>query len=314
MVGKKFLTLFITAIGLAFLSTGCLLKKDSIEPSDAKQINPSVAKQNSPKPLEKKSDLYSSTPYELPLFSIVEISKLSNSVKTVVDKLLEDSQGFYLLRKDGEQILVILQNPVNTNNTFNRHGLQFAEIDSEGKIRYHNAGYQGVDGEIFGENGQINDEWFFDETTEPKRPLKHIVYNEKKKIKFVEYWNYDENEPIKYQMKDSNKKVISILKESQDNDSNFRKEHVFYDNEGNTKMSLTINYDGANLSRVTFYNAHDLIDSMSIISEYENGLKVKELIYNEDYELTYTVLSDYTDGERKSIKILDKEGIEIEKI
>ena len=115
-------------------------------------------------------------------------------------------------------------------------------------------------------------------------------------------------------MLDSNKKVVSILKEIQESESNYRKEHIFYDNEGNIKMSLTINYDGANISRLTFYNSHDSIDSMSIISEFENGLKTKELIYNENYQLINTVIAEYENDERKSIKILDSEQKEINKI
>ena len=35
------------------------------------------------------------------------------------------------------------------------------------------------------------------------------------------------------EMKNSSKKLVSLLKESQSNDSNYRKEHIFYDNDGN---------------------------------------------------------------------------------
>lgn len=115
-------------------------------------------------------------------------------------------------------------------------------------------------------------------------------------------------------MKDSHKKVVSILKETQDNDANLRREHIFYDNEGKTTMSLTVNYDGANISRLTYYNSHDKIDSVSILSEYSEGNKVKELIYNEDYELINTAIAEYIDSTRKKIQVLDKDGNEILKI
>ena len=110
------------------------------------------------------------------------------------------------------------------------------------------------------------------------------------------------------------KKVVSILKESQDNDSNYRKEHIFYDNNGNTTMSLTINYDGANISRLTFYNSHDSIDSISIISEFTDGIKTKELIYNQDYKLISSFVPEYKDGELKKIKTYDSEEKEINQI
>ena len=229
-----------------------------------------------------------------------------------VDKLLEESQGFYLLHNDKNRVLIILQNPVIKSHTYERHNLQFAEIDKEGKVTYHNAGYTGISGEIFENNN--GDDWIFDEEIEPHKPLKHTSFDEKGKIKFVETWNYDKKEPIKYQMTNTHKKIISVLKEVQESESNYRREHIFYDNDGNIKMNLTVNYDGANISRLTFYNSHDSIDSMSIISEFENGVKTNELVYNEEYQLIHSIHADYIDDERKSIRVLDSTGNEISKI
>lgn len=315
MVCKKFFILLCSIITVAFLCTGCLFKKEDSVQEASLVVKPEVKRQAiQPRKEEKKYDLYSLTPYDMPLYSIMEISKLQPNIKSIVDKLLEDSQGFYLLRNDGDKVLIILQNPVQQGNTYSRHDLQFVEIDSAGKLTYHDAGYKGVEGETLQEFEQSSDSWIFEELTEHHRPTKHIVYDEKGKIKFTEIWNYDENESVRYQMRDSHKKTVSILKESQDNESNLRKEHIFYDNEGKITMSLTINYDGANVSRVTFYNAHDSIDSMSIISEFQDGLKVKESIYNEAYELINTVISEYVNGERKVIKLYDGEEKEISKI
>lgn len=314
MVAKRLTAILTTALGIAFLCSGCITKKEtsSLQTTEDNKINPAVAQTtNTPKAVEKKHDLYSETSYDLPLYSVVEISRLPNVVKETVDKILELSQGFYLLRNDGERVLIILQNPVEKADTYQRHELQFAEINMNGQVKYHTAGYAGLDGEINNSIEQTSDDWVFDETFEPKRPIKHIAYNENGKIKFIELWNYDDKDPIKYQMKDSAKKVLSIMKETQDNDSNYRREHIFYDNEGKTKMSLTINYDGANISRMTFYNSHDSIDSMSILTDYIDGVKVKEQVYNEDYELINTVTSNYTNGTRKNIVLYDNEGIEI---
>ena len=79
-------------------------------------------------------------------------------------------------------------------------------------------------------------------------------------------------------------------------------------------MSLTVNYEAANISRLTFYNSHDLVDSMTIINEFTDGFKTKEMIYNEDYELVYIVKSNYEDGIRKEIILCDPTGAELEKI
>ena len=258
---------------------------------------------------EEKVDLYSESLYDIPLISISEISKLPKDKKAIVDNLLEKSQGFYYLKLIDDKIFVILQNPVNSTNIFSRHDLQFAEILEDGKIIYHNAGYFGYEGEHLSNNA--DDVWTFDESTEIKRPLKHVVYDEKGKIKFTETWSYTPEDEIKYIMKDSHNKEVSILKESQDNESNYRKEHIFYDNDSRIKMSLTVNYDGANITRMTFFNSHDLVDSVSIFSDYVDGVKTRESVYNEKYELLYTVIPTYNDEVRSKLTVLNAKGEEI---
>lgn len=257
----------------------------------------------------EKADLYSESLYDMPLISIAEISKLSKSKKKIVDNLLENSQGFYYLKVIEDKIFVILQNPVNTSDVFSRHDLQFAEILSDGKIVYHNAGYFGYEGEHLLEDS--DEVWTFDESVEVKRPLKHVVYDEKGKIKFTEHWSYNPEDEIKYIMKDSHDKEVSILKESQDNESHYRKEHIFYDNDSQIKMSLTVNYDGANITRMTFYNSHDLVDSVSVFSDYVDGIKTRESVYNEKYELQNTVIPTYKEGIRAKLSVLNAKGEEI---
>ncbi len=316
MTNMRIITSILVFFSVIFFSSGCVKKESGIIETAQEIKTQEMVKKATPTPkvAEKKYDLYSLTPYDLPLFSIIQIAKLPDAVKSSVDKVLEQAQGFYLLSCDKDKVFIILQNPIFTPDTYPRHELQFAVIDMEGKVNYHTAGYGGVKGEVSAFVEPKDDDWFFDETIEPHRPLKHISYDEKGKVKFIEFWNYDESEPIKYQMNDGHKKVVSILRETQDNDSNLRREHVFYDNEGKTKMSLSVNFDGANISRLTFYNSHDSIDSLSIMSEYSDGLKVKELVYNEDYQLINTVTSEYVNGIRKNIKLFDSEGTELNKI
>lgn len=312
MLKKKIIFILFLCLAVTFLSTGCMSKKN-IEEKIILELSQEAPKKNS-KPViqEKKYDLYSSSLYDLPLISILEISKLSNTLKSTIDKCLEESQGFYFLKKYDDKIFVILQNPINNLNVYSRHNLQFLEIDLEGKITYHNAGYVGINNEI--NNLEPDEDWIFDDTSKIAKPVKHIAYNENGKVKFIETWNYNEEEQIKYQMKNSENKLVSILKESKNNDSNLLREHIFYDNDGNITMSLTVNYDGANISRVTFYNSHDTVDSFSIISEFAEENKVKELIYDEDYELINTLTSEYNDNKRMNIKYFDKDNNLIEKI
>lgn len=321
MVAKKVVVglSFVVLILGAFLYFSAEKVATTISEEKSQQKTPQTQSQAiKPKEIEKKYDLYTTTPYELPLYSIVEISTLPIEIKKCIDNLLDKAQGFYFLTYDKEnhKIIILLQNPISTENTYRRHDLQFAEIFFDGKNQYHSAGYNGIHGET--ENAVQNslkkdDYWKFDKTYEPYRPLKHTAYDEKGKVKFSEFWNYDEDSNIKYQMKDSKGNTISILKETFEGDTGYRKEHVFYDNEGNISMNITINYDGANISRFTYYNAKSN-NGLSIISEYTNGLKTKESIYNADYSLKNTVEAEYNDGIRKVIKIKDVDGNEIKKI
>lgn len=258
-----------------------------------------------PAELEKPHvDLYSSTPYDMPLYSITQIMQISPEAKKTVDEIFEEAQGFYFLKYDKakNKTFVILQNPISQTNTYSRHDIEIAEISEDGTSTLHRVGYSGQNGEV---TNQV-DEWTFEDAS---KPLKHIAYDEKGGVKFTETWNYDSKEPIKYEMKDSNGKIVSVIKESGEGESNFRREHVFYDNDGKTKMSISVNYDGANISRFTYYNSTDDIDSVSIISEYdENGAKVGEKVYNENYELLNSLQADYENGDRKDVRLYNSNG------
>lgn len=263
-------------------------------------------------PAKKSYDLYSSTPYDLPLYSIMEIASLPDNLKKVIDNILENAQGFYLLKTDEGKIFIILQNPINSGNTYSRHDLEFVEINPDGTQHFSFAGYPGEEDEISNAvQSNRKDVWKFDKSTEPYKPLKHIKYNEKGKTEFTEFWDYSQSAEIKYEMKNSEGKTISVLKEILENDTNYRKEHIFYDNEGNTKMSLTVNFDGADITRFTYYSPEY---SISIISEYTDGVKTKESVYNKDYELINILTADYENGERTAITLLDKNEAVLKKI
>ena len=274
-----------------------------------------------PKATEPKYNLYSNTLYELPFSAIMEISKLTPSLQKKIDNLLETSQGFYFFNKQENNIFIILQNPISENNTYPRHELEFVNIslnpNEEYKTTITRIGYCGEENEILNAIDTADDKqnvWNFDKTTEPYKPLRHKKYNEKGKLLFTEKWDFSENSEIKYQIKDSKGKILSVLKETSDNDSNFRKEHVFYDENGNTTKSFTINFDGANITRFTYYNANDLHNSGTIINEYSDGIKIGEKIYNQDYQLINSYVMEYQDEERKSLKQFDSQDNEVRKI
>ena len=272
---------------------------------------------NNKKLVEHKCDLYSETPYDIPLSSISEIAKLTPRERQIVNNILENSQGFYFLKQDPKtkEITILLQNSIEESNTYTRHNLQFAKILQDGSVTYSNAGYSGTEGETSSAITKGTDLWEFDKTIEPYRPLKHVAFDEKKKVKFTEIWNYNNNSDIKYEMKNGEGKIISILKGTSDSETNYREEHVFYDKTGNTEMSFSASFEEANIKRFTYYDANDNQDSLTIESSYNtDGLKSEEKIYNNEYKLQNTVTADYKDGERVEIKVLDSNGNELEKL
>lgn len=271
--------------------------------------------QKTQKPQTIKADLYSDSLYNLPLVSIAELSNITPSVKQKVYEILENSQGCYYLEQNPEtkEIFIILLNPAEgTGDKYIRHNLQTAKIDSNGHVTYTNIGYNGQDGEI--ENAVVQsktEDWIFDESVEPYRPLKHIVYDKKKKVLYSETWNYDESEPVKYEMKNSENNVISVMKESSTDASQYRQEHIFYNNEGHTVKSLVANYDGADIKWFTYYDAERPAESITIESGYDNGLKTTEKIYDNEYKLVKTLNANYKDGTRTNLQVFDSEGNEI---
>ena len=109
-------------------------------------------------------------------------------------------------------------------------------------------------------------------------------------------------------MKNSKNKLVSILKEITENDTNYRREHIFYSDDGIVEMSVSANYDGANVSRFTYYNLLSADDSIIIMSEFdENGNKIKENVYNSDYQLLKVIKVELENGIRKEISVYDNE-------
>lgn len=308
MSTKKLIVLAVCASVIAGCGFLFLKKEEPQVEEEAVAVKP-IAE---PKPLKvvdntppkiEKYDLYSSTVYDLPLSSITEITKLTPEAKKSVDELFDEAQGFYTLWYDAEdkKAVILLQNPVKETN-YVRHGLEFAQVMPNGEKKFYSAGFTGPEDE--------NDEWEFDKTVEHKRPIKHVKYNEKGKVDFVEVWDYSPEASIKYEMKDADGKPVSILKETVDG-TTYRKEHIFYDNSGNTKMNISASYNGAELERFTYFNSDDEKNSKVIISEFSDGVKVGENIYNKDYELQKILKSEYENGERKKIKVFDADNKEV---
>ena len=54
--------------------------------------------------------------------------------------------------------------------------------------------------------------------------------------------------------------------------------------------------------------ANKLVVPRQYISDFENGKKIKESVYNDAYELINTFVPEYNDDLRTKLQILDKDG------
>ena len=88
MLKKKIIFILFLCLAVGFLSTGCMSKKNTEEKIIVEPAQEAPKKISKPVIQEKKYDLYSSSLYDLPLISIIEISKLSNTLKSTIDKCL----------------------------------------------------------------------------------------------------------------------------------------------------------------------------------------------------------------------------------
>ena len=246
----------------------------------------------------KRANLYNSDSV-IPLSAISIVSSLPQNIQDKVSSIVS-SNNVFMAKKSGDKLLIITDNPNNI-----RHCVEFIEISLKN-------GHQTKT--TFGYNDKMkdsdNDIWEYDENT--KQPTRHSKYNADGDIEFVETWNYDGN-PIKYEMKDANNKVISMRKETLDGGTNLRVEHLIYDKAGNTKVSISTMYDGADVTRFTYYNADKPLDGGSVFIEYSDGLNTKETVYSNDLKIVNTYTSEYKDGNREDITKWDNKNQEVHK-
>lgn len=290
------------------------VKVKTTQAKPVKEVSPVNKTPVKVEPVIQNAHLYSGT--DMSLLSVTEIAKMPQKMQDSVNKLFEESTGFYFVKynKALKRAEILLKSPLQANSAYIRHNLQFAEIDKDGNITYRNAGYNGEDNEAATaiENSYSqNDEWEFETKSKLKRPIKHTAYDENGFIKFKEYWNYSPEEQISYKMIGGRGQIVSVIKNTSERETNYRVEHIFYNEDGNITMDISASYDSGNITRFTYYNASQKENSLSILNEYENGVKAQEQIYNSDYKLVNTIKSEENDGERTLIRIFDGLGNEL---
>ena len=286
-----------------------LPQKDAkqIEKTEAKQIKKVAPQKNEQKIKDNKikSDLYKGVPDSLlPLSAISEIASLNGNLHKTIKELVDNSTGVLYAKRNGNKLLMVVENPDD-----NRHGLEFIEISADGK--HEKIGFLLSK---YSESNTDDDLWEYETEEEVKRPVKHTKFNSDGEVEFVETWNYSSDEPIKYELKNKEDKVISLVKETIDENNSMRQEHLIYDKDGKTKLNLTVNYDGADLTRFTYYNADKQEESGSLFSEFKDGIKTKETVYTSDYKVKNVYVPKYKDNERSEIQVLDSENQEVKSI
>lgn len=281
-------------------------KKDKTVKKQDKSFKAGIQQTDSLKPEKSnsniiKADLYNDTPSSaLPLSAITEISTLPENVREIVVNISRDN-NIYLVQKHNNKLLIISDNPENI-----RHGIDFTEVTiSNGHQIKTTLGYNDK------MKDSRNDVWAYKPDT--NQPVKHMKYNDEGDIEFVEEWNYEPENPVKYEMKDSEGKVISIKKETLSNGTDLRVEHLIYDKDGKTKVNVSATYEGDDIKRFTYYNADKINESASVFSDYSEGVKTKETVYTSDLKVKNTYISDYNEGNREDIIIYDNKNQEIKK-
>ena len=250
-------------------------------------------------PETKSANLFPDTDNNtLSLSSITEITKLPQNIQDKIKTIIEKNNGIYMISQINDKVIIVSDNPQNI-----RHGIEFTEISTvNGQQKDTTLAY----------NDKIkdsdNDIWEYDNN---QKPTKHTKYDKNGDIEFVEIWNYSPEESVKYEMKDGEGNVLSIRKETTDDNVNLRIENLIYDKNGKTKINVSTTYEGADIKRFTYYNADNPEIGGAIFSEYENGEKTKETLYTSDLKVKNVYKAEYKDGNRDKITVYNDNNNEI---
>ena len=195
----------------------------------------------------------------VPLSGIAELSSVSPEVLSSAKRVINNSQTVYMIKHLGDKLLIVTENQNNL-----RHGVDFVEIAlNNGHQTRTTLGYSDSI-----KDTSDDDYWEYDER---RLPLRHIKFSNDGGTEFTEIWNYDESNPIKYELKDSKGNIRAVRKETLKDGTDLRIDNILYDKNGYIKVNVSSSYDGADLKRFTYYNVEKTAESGSVFSEYKDG-------------------------------------------
>ena len=241
----------------------------------------------------------------LPISAVVALSSVSANAKKVIETLMTNSDIYYVNNENGK--ILIIKDANNDEDRSARHDIEIITISADGKSIQKETEFP----QKMSNEDSKNDIWDY-KILEGNivLPASHKFVNNDGKIKYIEYWNYNQNNPVRYKVTDAEGKVISIRKSSGREGGNWSDEHIFYDKNGNTALNISIAYEDNNIARFMYYNPQSPETSAVIISEYVDSLKVKETLYTTDFKLKNTYIAEYTNGKCSRIKLFNSENKE----
>ena len=241
----------------------------------------------------------------LPISAVVALSSVSDNAKKTIEKIMINSDIYYINNENGR--ILIIKDANNDEDRSARHDIEIITISADGKSIQKETEFP----QKMSNEDSEHDIWDY-KVLEGNivLPASHKFLSNDGKIKYIEYWNYNQNNPVRYKVTNEEGKVISIRKSSGREGGNWSDEHIFYDENGNTALNISIAYEDNNIARFMYYNPLSPETSVMIISEYVDGLKVKETLYTTDSKLKNTYIAEYTDGKCSRIKLFNSENRE----
>lgn len=308
--------LLLIALAGAVLCAGCGNKEDSPAKKESlktvvQQETPQKEVIRAPKVVAKKQpkkiNLYKSfEDRNVPLSAVVQISALPQNIREIINKQITDSEVYYLGAVKDK--VIILKEALNEEDRFTRHDFEIVSVSiPDGKIQKETK----FPSKMSNEDSKT-EVWQY-EVLEGDMvvPSTHTSLNEDGSVKTIENWFYGDDD-LKYKVTNGEGKTLSLRKTTKSKDGNWRDEHIFYTDDGQTALNVSFVYENNQIARLTYYDSTAPETSVTMVNEYDDAEKTKELLYTSDYKLKNIYTSDYNDGERSEIKVFDKSNNELE--
>lgn len=249
----------------------------------------------------KKIKIYDSEENKtLPFSSIVQLSEISDNARKTVEKMMQNSDIYYIAQSNDK--IIVVKDANDDEDRFTRHDIEIISISPDGKLVQKESEFP----QKMSNEESEHEIWDYKVIEgDMVVPSTHKSLNDSGEVNYIEHWYYNQDEPVKYKVTDGDGKVVSIRKSSRSDGGNWSDEHIFYDKDGNTVLNISTYYEDNNIARFTYYNPKTPEMSVTIVNQYLDNEKTKETVYTTDYRLKNTYTSEYKDGKLVDIKLAE---------